>query len=130
MIQFFTSRTSISAFIVSRCTITFFLTIAFFTQQSNAQTAPSSDKYILWKGVKIYEFKYAGNPDTLENCGEWITKGNATKLSELNKRMLNKIAMTVKKDNCNIVFVDLKNFWGAKEAWPEGIYCLGFKKKN
>jgi hypothetical protein len=76
--------------------------------------------------VKIYEFECAGYSDTLETCnGEWIVKGKATKLNELSQSTLNRIIRPAKKSKCNVVYVDLKNFWDAKEGWPGGIYCLG-----
>lgn len=98
--------------------------------KSSAQTSISPTRCILWKGVKICEFEYAGYSDTLETCnGEWIVKGKAKNLSGLSKCVLNKIIKPVKKSKCDIVYVDLKSFWGTKEEWPNRIYCLGLITK-
>lgn len=98
------------------------LIILFCSFQVYAQTSK-----VDWENVQIYEFATKLDyPDSLEICGgEWMVKGKATSLNELNTAEQKRIKKTVAKHGCLIVYVC------TKQVFQKGkLYILGLKPKE
>lgn len=109
--------------------ILFFFLFIYLAETNKAQVI--FDKFILRQGIKIYEFKGTEYPDTLDIChGEWLEKGAPKSLDKISSHMINKIIRKAKRSNCKVVYLDLKNFNGARGVWPNRTYCLGLKTKD
>ncbi len=82
---------------------------------------------ITWKGVRIYEFQSRSHPDTLEFCGgEYLVDVKATTMEELTSTELDLIVKKIKKNRCEIVFIDLKKYFLLES---KQLYILGLKRK-
>ncbi len=98
-----------------------------FTFLIFAFQAYSQTNQVNWENVQIYEFTSNLNyPDSLEICGgEWMVKGKATSLSELNASEQKRIKKTVAKYGCTIVYVC------TQQVFQKGkLYILGLKSKG
>lgn len=104
-------------------------TVILFLFISLSLTGNAQNKKIKWQEVQVLEMTRHFTKQDIDSIGgcmsEWFVEGEAGALTDLSSAKITSIKKQAAKYRCNIVYVDVKKFYGVTKG---RILVFGHKK--